>query len=155
MKCNTDSFSFYSVCISYFRDSKFTSAFCIPVKCVADNHIEQSQAHCHISFVTESHSCDRLAPNMFMHATAVELSINTFMWIFVRPFFAKAFKPNKIAFSSSTLISYFILDVENKLLLNWTPLLHPNHKVMHQFWYTYQGWEQCHYIDGSHFPSTM
>ena len=28
------------------------------------------------------------------------------------------------------------------LLLNLNPLLHPNHKMMHQLWYTYQDWEQ-------------
>ena len=114
MKWNTDSFNFHSVCISYFRDSKSVSVFCIPGKCVADNHIEELETHCHISFVTKSHYCDLLVPNVFIHVAAVEFSVNTLIWMFVRPF-AKAFKPNKIAFSSSTLIFSFISDVENRL----------------------------------------
>ena len=101
-----------SVCISYFRDSKSTSVFCIPCKC-ADNHIKESEAHCQISFVMKSHSFDLLVPNLFMHATVVELLVNTFLWTFVRRF-AKAFKSNKIAFSSSTLICTFISDLENR-----------------------------------------
>ena len=113
MKWKTDSFNFHSVCISCSRCSKSASVFCIPGKCVADGHMEESEVQCHISFAIESHSCHLLVPNLFMHAAAVELSVNTFIWIFVRPF-PKAFKPNKIAFSSSTLICSFISDVENR-----------------------------------------
>ena len=63
------------MCISYFRDSKSASVLCIPGKCVGDNHIEELEAHCHISFVMKSHSCDLLVPNLFMHETVVELSL--------------------------------------------------------------------------------
>ena len=71
--------NFHSMCISCFRDLKSASVFCIPGKCAADNHIEESEATCHIPFVTESNSCDLSVPKLFMHATAVELSVNTFI----------------------------------------------------------------------------
>ena len=56
--------------------SKSTSTFCLPGKFV--KHIAKLKDHFHISFITESHPCDLLKPNFFMHATAVDLSVNTF-----------------------------------------------------------------------------
>ena len=68
------------------------------------------------------HSCDLLVPDLFMHAAAVEFSVNTFIWTFARPF-TKDFKTNKIAFRSSALICSFLSDVENKPPVDWNSIV--------------------------------
>ena len=71
------------------RYSKSTSTFCISGNFIED--IAELEDHFHISFLV----IDQHMPNLFMHATAIELSVNTFVRTFVR-LFAKAFEPNNI-----------------------------------------------------------
>ena len=103
MKWDVDSLNFHSVCVSCFRDSRSASVFCISAKCFTANDIGELQAHYHIFFVAESRSRDLLVSDLFIDTPAGDFSVNTFKRNFVRPF-VKAFKPSKIAFSSSTLI---------------------------------------------------
>ena len=151
------SLSFHSVWTSFFRDSRSASVFFVPGLCVAESQFSVSCANFQICLDKVPHFPEWLVPNLFMQATAVELSHSIFIWG-NRMWRARDCKPNSIALSWKTLMWFCIFSSEKSLnlLSSLNPLLFSNHLRRRQFLFLLRGWKQwCHYRFRQYFFSII
>ena len=121
---NIFSLGFHSVWTSFFWDSRSASVFCIPGMCVAESQFSFSCAHFQICLVKVLHFPEWLVPNLFIQATAVELSHSIFMWV-NRMWRARDFKPNSIVLSFKTLIWFYVSSSEKSPPIELEPITAP------------------------------
>ena len=124
MLLNTFFLSFHSVWTSFFQDSWSVSVFYIHGMYVAESQFSFSCVHFQTCLDKMSHFPEWLVSNLFIQATAVELSHSIFMWV-NRMWRARDFKPNSIVLSFKTLIWFYVSSSEKSPPIELEPITAP------------------------------